>query len=662
MPGSKIRPSAVAAASEPSPVLDVLVLGSVEVRSAEAPHQLDRPLERALLTRLALARGRPVSDERLIADLWAEPELARPVHRLRVLVSRMRGTLGKTAPVVRRVAAGYALAAEPTDLVAAKAAANRLHVAKRAADPAAVRAAARDALERWRGPALADLRTIPYAANEAERLDAWRLDLLVERLEADLALGAAAEVTDELAQLVTENPLHERLCCLLALALYRTGKQAEALDGLAKLRRTLVDELGVDAAPETAAMEIALLRQDSALQAPAATSPVTIRSPSGPPDPSANPPARLFEPPKPAGDFIGREEDVAELSRRLARPGLVTLVGEPGSGKSRLAMEAARGMAVAERKVVVVELAPLRGDGAVVAAVAAAAGIEGARADLLPACAAALEGTLLVLDNAEHVVAQVADLCARLDRQAPEASVLVTSQRPLRLRAEHARRVGPLDRDAAVRLLERRCARDALPAAREDLDAICAAVDRLPLGIELAGGLTRTMSVAQVAARLGDRLRLLVGGTRDSGGRHTSLQAALDRSHDLLGARERAVLRRVSVFAGDFGLEAAEHVAVGPDIELGDLAPALAELVDRSLVTVEAAGGVRRFRLLETVRAYARAELAATGEMPAVRAGQSSWRRARIRALGGTGDLDSADQTVAVFQGWPDTLDALEHA
>lgn len=269
------RPLLPGAGTGRAAALDVLVLGPVEIGPPDAP-QIDRLLERALLTRLALARGAPLSDERLIADLWGESELARPVHRLRVLVSRMRGSLGYEAPVVRRVLAGYELAAEPVDLIAAKAAADRLYAAKRTGDHVAARAAAGEALGHWRGPALADLRTIPYAATEGERLDAWRLDLLVERLDTDLALGAAAEVVDELTRLITENPLHERLCCLLALALYRTGRQAEALERLATLRHALADELGVGAAPETAALELALLRQDPELRAPAPPALATI--------------------------------------------------------------------------------------------------------------------------------------------------------------------------------------------------------------------------------------------------------------------------------------------------------------------------------------------------------------------------------------------------
>ncbi|WP_432878698.1 AfsR/SARP family transcriptional regulator [Kribbella sp. CA-245084] len=232
----------------PEPLLEVGVLGPLVVRLGGTPLSVDRPLERALLVRLALAGGMSVPDSRVAVDLWGDVDLARPTERLRVLASRLRAAL-ELPSLLTRSNGGYALAARVTDLTEARLAAEQMHAAVRSGEPALVRTAARGALSHWRGPSLADLRTVPYAVAEGEQLDAWRLALQVELLDADLALGHAAEAARELEALAAENPLHERLWCLLALSLYRTGRQADALSRLSKLRTRLADDLGVNPAP-----------------------------------------------------------------------------------------------------------------------------------------------------------------------------------------------------------------------------------------------------------------------------------------------------------------------------------------------------------------------------------------------------------------------------
>ncbi|MGH8917691.1 MAG: ATP-binding protein, partial [Actinomycetes bacterium] len=200
----------------------------------------------------------------------------------------------------------------------------------------------------------------------------------------------------------------------------------------------------------------------------------------------------------------------------------------------------------------------------------------------------------------------------------------------------------------------------------------CAAVDRFPLGIELAAGLTRTLSTAQLARRIDGRLRLLVGGGRDRGGRHSSLRAALDWSYELLAEPERVALRRAAVFEGGYDLDAAELVLVDTDpdsdtvpdlIDVGDVAPALTELVDRNLLTLTiGADGSRRFGLLEMVRDYALAHLAAAAETDAVRTRHLRWCLEYVRALGSADDFASADAVRTVFEEWPNLLTALDHA
>ncbi|WP_232665712.1 BTAD domain-containing putative transcriptional regulator [Pseudonocardia sp. TRM90224] len=627
---------------EPGQVeLHVLGPTLVTVGGRELP--AGRPMERALLVRLALARGTPVADDRLAADLWGDAAPAAPAPRLRTLVSRIRAALGDE--LLHRTAAGYAATARPADLLAAEAAAGSITAT---AAPGAVRDAATAALAHWRGPALIDVRHVPWGRAEGERLDRWRVDLAVHRYRAESALdataGGATRILQELAALSTANPWHEPLQRLQAELLYRAGRSAEALGHIGRLRRTLAAELGVTPATETAELELRLLRHDPALR---------------------HDPLRRTEAParaRSASMFVGRDADMAALLERLAAPGLVTLVGVAGSGKSRLALEAVGRSA---RPAVLVELAPLRREDAVVPAVATAAGVDTGAGDPLPAIAAALETSLLVLDNAEHVVETVSAVTHALRRAAPGIRVLVTSQRPLRLDGEARHDVGPLAPDAAGALFRERTAAD---AATDDADVarICAAVDHLPLGIELAAGLTRTLSVRQLADRVDDRLRLLVAhrhsAAAGAGRRHASLRAALDWSYELLAERSRAVLRRLGVFAGGFDLDAAERVAASADIEVGDVAPAIADLVDRSLVGVGPARmDPRRLFLLDTVRSYALDRLHAAGEPEPVRDRHLSWCLDHTRARG-TDTAGSADAVAALLAEWPNLLAALEHA
>ncbi|MFD6161692.1 BTAD domain-containing putative transcriptional regulator [Nocardia sp. NPDC060256] len=662
--------------------MDVLVLGPVQAWSDGVAVTVDRPLERAVLVRLALANRVPVPDGRLAEDLWGT-EVERPVQRLRVVVSRLRAALGPLADVIGRTPAGYQATVSATDLLAAEVAAQRLHTARRAGDFGAVAAAAREALALWRGHALADLRTIPFAVAEGERLDDWRLSLTVAGLEANLELGAAGEVVTELTGLVARHPLHEPLSCLLALALYRTGRQADALERLARLRRALSEELGVDPAPDTSKLELRILDHDPALRASALPVAVTVGSPAANPDtaPETAPTASVIEPeprPWPAPvvvpmtSFVGRGREFATLTTRLAEPGLTTVVGVAGSGKSRLAAELARSIGQAGRPVVLVELAPLGRAEDVLPAVAAALEAGGLAADgsidpngPLPGIIAALDGdggrALLVLDNAEHVLHSVAELVKAADG----FSVLVTSQQPLGVPGESVYPLGPLDRSVGVALFIERAGLHGLVTAteRDELVTICAAVDWLPLGIELAAGLTRTLTISQLAQRIDDRVRLLVGGARGAaGGRHTSLRVALDWSHELLADRERAVLRRLGVFAGGCTLEAAEAVVPDGDLDRGDVAPAMADLVNRNLVTVQTDGATRRFVLLETVRDYALARLTEANEVEELRAGHLRWCLNLVRTIGAPDDFAAAESVAAVFAEWPNILAALERA
>ncbi|GAA1695898.1 hypothetical protein GCM10009745_47240 [Kribbella yunnanensis] len=578
--------------------LAVRVLGPTVIEAGGTSVRVDRPFERALAVRLALAHGSGVPDDTLIRDLWSEDAAAKPVERLRALVYRLRQTLGDHASAIRRTSSGYALAAEPVDLVAVDAlvGADQLD----------------EALQHWRGEALADLRTFPFGALEGVRLDALRLSLRTQSIEAKLATGQSDPA--ELEQLVAENPLHERVVGLSAIALYRSGRQAEALQRLAGLRKALVDELGIDPAPETIALELRILRQDPDL----ADQQTVRRTGVG------------------RSAFVGRDSELETLLGLLTSPTLITLTGGPGMGKTRLAREITAAVQSRNgRPIVWLDLATLGVGEAVLPALAAAADVEAGTGDPLPRILDKLGGALLVVDNAEHLVDEVAELLLRIRSKAVGLAVLVTSQRPLRISEEEVHQVGPLSREAAGVLF---CSRSGLQPS-DQIDLICEALDRLPLAVELAAGLTRTLTVDQLATRIQHRLRLLVSGNRDTGIRHSSLRAALDWSHSLLESPGQLVLRRLAVFVGGCTLEAAEQVVSGDGIHPADVVPILVDLTDRCLIGVELDGEGVRYRLLETVRDFALECLQAAGEETAVRRRHAEWcteLAARTEKYGGS--------------------------
>ncbi|TDC17465.1 hypothetical protein E1261_37080, partial [Kribbella albertanoniae] len=503
----------------------------------------------------------------------------------------------------------------------------------------------------WDGPALADLRGFPFGAAEGQRLDEFQLELTVCRLRAELESGMP--VVDELRRLGREYPVDEAAGCLLALALYRTGRQAEAITVLSSLRENLAAELGVRPRASTVELEVQILRQDPGLLPPSLPVARTASVPTA---------TELPFVPGSASSLVGRDDELEQLLSRVAEPVLLTLVGVAGSGKSRLAVEVVR--AIANRPTFFVELAPLRGDGSVAAAVAGVTGADWEDGRPLGAIAEKADGSVLVIDNAEHLVDQVSDVVSGLRGLAPDLTVLVTSQRPLQLSDEELYPVDPLPMEAAVCLFTERAAPGSVRADEApDVLAICTAVDGLPLGVELAAGLTRTLTVPQLASRITDRLRLQMAGRRDGGARHATLRAALDWGYELLDPQEQAVLRRVGVFAGGFELEAAEYVVPRGVVAAVDVAPVLVNLVDRSLVTVVADGNDgRRFALLETVRDYALTQLEATDEGDTARSRQLGWCLAHTKELTRRGQAMSFDTIGSIFAEWPNLRAALEFA
>ncbi|MCA2223050.1 BTAD domain-containing putative transcriptional regulator [Nonomuraea aurantiaca] len=601
------------------------VLGPLSVWTPDGqPVQVPEAKVRALLADLLAHRGRPVSTDRLIEDLWGDRPPGDAPAALRVKVSQLRRALGDRSLVVFRPP-GYLLAVDAEEVDAGLF--ESLLARAGQSDDARVRQALlTEALGLWRGAPYAEFGDFARAA--VARLEEQRLVALEELAETRLELGDHGALAAELAELVDAHPLRERLRAAHLRALYRAGRQSEALAGYGRLRGLLAEELGIDPAPELTALHAAILRQDPSLDPPA---PLVDRTPSRPPaspadPPHPHPPAPPADPPHPhppatnlpvpLTELIGRDAEVAEVRSLLRTGRLVTLTGPGGVGKTRLALEAA---AEPGRPfpggVWLVELASAApsAEGVVAEVVATVLGVRddlpGSVVDRL-AAALRTRATLLVLDNCEHVVDQVAELAERLLRAAPELRVLATSQESLRVPGEVLWSVPPLGPEAAARLL---AARAGIGPGDDGVAEICARLDGIPLALELAATRLRALTPRRLAARLDDRFRVLATGHRGAPARQRTLRAMIDWSWELLTGGERVVLRRLAVHADGCTLEAAEAICAEPGLDVLDL---LARLVDRSLV-VRAPGG--RYRLLESVAAYSLERLSEAGETEAAR-------------------------------------------
>ncbi|WP_043624718.1 BTAD domain-containing putative transcriptional regulator [Nonomuraea candida] len=577
------------------------VLGPLAVWTEEGePLRIPEAKVRALLADLLVQEGRPVSADRLIDDLWEEDLPRNPGNALQQKVSQLRRALNDAEPGARDLVghgpAGYRLTVE-ADAVDQGQFAVLVSRAYAAADARTKSALLADALALWRGPALADFADAAFAAPAIARLEAARLDALEERAEARLELGEHGTLAGELAALAARHPLRERLQAAYLTALYAAGRQAEALEAYERVRRLLADELGADPGPRLTTLHAAMLRQDPALTPPAA----------GPARPAL---------PVPVTRLVGRDEETRRIRAALDQSRLVTLTGPGGVGKTRLALEVAGswfdGKPAGGGGVQLVELAELGrfGEDVVLEAL-------GVRDDGRPRpLHEALNGRrlLLVLDNCEHLLDQVAAVVGPLLRGVPGLRVLATSREPLRLSGETVVAVPPLAPADAAHLFAERAAAS---GAEVDDDAavaeICRRLGGIPLAVELAASRVRGLGVRELADRLS--LRLLGDGPRDSPARQRTLTAVIDWSWELLSPPERTLLARLAVHAGGCTIEAAERTCAGGGVDVSDVMGLLARLVDRSVV-VRSDG---RYRLLEPIAEYCVTRLAEAGELEAMR-------------------------------------------
>jgi predicted ATPase/DNA-binding SARP family transcriptional activator len=557
------------------------VLGPLEVVVAGRPLALSGKL-RSLLAILLLNKNQVVSRSRLLEELWPGAAEDRAAHRLDVHVSKLRRALGGAGGRLLSRSGGYMLEVSPDELDLERferlvAEGRRALSAGDAAQAASTLCAA---LSLWRGAPLADVELNGGGAGVA--LEESRLAALEDRIEAELALGHHAELVGELTDLVAGHPLRERLRGQLMLCLYRSGRQAEALELYRETRERFASELGIEPSRSLKELERAILRQEASLEPPQQSAP------------RAHAPAPLTS-------FVGRGQELAELRELILRREVrvVTLTGAGGIGKTRLALSAAEELAADYPDgIFFIDLAPLRDHALVIDSIAH--GLE-AKDDLAGHIGDSY--VLLVLDNFEHVLEAAAEV-AELLRACRNLNVLATSRERLRLSGEHLIEVPPLRESEAVALFRERAravGRDF--QANGEVAEICRRLDGLPLAIELAAARVAEPRPQALLQELETRLPVLTEGPRDLPARHQTLRAAIDWSYELLPEDEQQLLARLSVFAGGCTLEAAEEVA-------GAEPSALESIVAKSLLRHTD----DRFWMLETIREYALERLEASGE------------------------------------------------
>lgn len=560
---------------------------------------------RALLADLLVHEGRPVPADRLIDDLWGEDLPGNPAGTLSAKVSQLRRAFEDAEPGSRALVvsgpAGYSLKVDSGSYDALGFTAHLEH------------GRLEEALALWRGPAYADFADEAFVETAVARLSEQRLTATEDYFEARLARGDHNALIGDVADLLSEHPLRERLRTSHMKALYRAGRQSEALESYEQLRALLADELGLDPTPELAELQQSILTQELPQQ--------RRRN---------NLPAALTV-------LVGRSEALAEVRRRLADDRLVTLTGPGGVGKTRLALATAEGLV--DRfgdGVILVELAAVAPDaldvaGSLTDAVQAALDLResaGAGSGGLVAALSSLE-LLLVLDNCEHVVEAAAALADELLASAPGLRVLATSREPLGLTGEAVWSVPTLEvppvaaalpdlrESSAVQLFvarataaDRGFSLDEKSAAA--VSVLCRRLDGIPLALELAATRVRALGVQGLVARLDDRFRLLATGHRGAAPRQQTLMAMIDWSWDLLSPSEQAVLRRLAVHTDGCTADAAEQVCCEDGVDVLDV---LMRLVDRSLVVSVHGVEGPRYRLLESVAAYCVDKLRAAGEL-----------------------------------------------
>jgi len=602
-------------------VITVSVLDAVEVHrdGQRIPVRTGKTAE--VLVRLALEAGVMVRTERLIEDLWADEAVGTARNTLQTKVSRLRRALGDGA-LVTGTSAGYTLEVDPSavDALEVLRLAERAAALRSAGDASAALDTCATALAMFHGEILSGAGEGEWLVPHRARLEEVRLGLIEGHVAARLDLGAAGDVIGELEALVRVHPLREGMWALLMVALYRDGRQADALATYQRVRRSLADELGLEPGLQLQQLEQQILVHDPSLGVPYST----VRG-LGVDAPVGNLPSLSIE-------LVGRQHELAAVSDLLADHRLIEIVGPGGVGKTALAIavghewSASRGTEPAGVWLARLESATTADD--VVDALVAALNVGGEAAlfERLKRDAA-----VVVLDNCEHVVDHAAALAVRLLDAAPALRIVCTSQVPLDVDGEIVFELEPLALPDAVSLFTLRASTQRTSRASRDADdaviELCRSLDGLPLAIELAAARTKTLSIAEITSRLDDRFKVLSDPTSRRPERRRALKSTIGWSYELLFPDDQRGLWALATFAGGASLPAVESVLEALDVPAEVAIDIVGRLANRSLVTVDDEGvdGTVRYRLLDSIRAFALDAMTDAGMCEQARAAHCAW-------------------------------------
>ena len=630
-----------------------LDLGPLAVEIDGAPRTLGGRRVESVAAALLVNVGAPLPAAALVDAVWGTNPPAGAGGALDSLIWRLRrvfepGRAGRDAVLVRRDEQGYRLAVAPDMidshvLIAAAAAAGTTADALRIAD---------DALGRWRGTPYDGVPDTGWLEPVRTRLAEVRVTLQQHRLDVLLATGDPDRVVADLVPLIVEHPYRESLWERRLRALYVSGRQQAALAAFHELRRMLADELGVEPGPELRRLHERILAHDPALL----RATVTANAPVVMAD---EPRAVEVHLPRRGTRLVGRDDERRGVAAQLAKSRVVTIVGAGGCGKTHLAVAAADGARdLFTDGVWFVDLSTVTDaePGSVervAGRVAATLGLDpGPRRAALDALCdfAAERAVLLLLDNCEQVVEGVATTVEALVEAAPAVAVLATSRQPLGVDGEVLQKLAPLalpvadTPDAlaaspAVALFVERIRARGEPADLDGPDGraiarICAAVDGLPLGIELAAARVGTFTLNEIADGLGREPGTLSRLGRGPS-RQRNLHEEVDWSYRLATPDERIAHRRLAVLPRPFTLDAAEAVCGVPPLRPGSALDLVGGLAHRSLLASARAsrpGGPTWFGQLDTIRAHARGVLRESGEEEAVVRARTRWVVDRVAA------------------------------
>lgn len=583
-------------------LMEFMVLGPLRVEDAGNLVPLGGPKQRTVLALLVASAGKVVSMDSLLIGAYGPEADPRARRSIQTWISGYRRHLDEA--IVRR-GDGYVLDVNPLSIDACRFEA-RVQKARGARQEDLAAELLREALALWRGRPYDDVEPALSLEAEARRLEALRADALDTRITLDFGAGRHRQLVAELETLVAERPHDESLRAHHIVALYRCGRQADALRAYRRTEEVLRDELGVDPSPELRSLEHRILTQDHSLdyRPRARTRPI---------------PARFTS-------FVGRGYELGEVRDLVLGHRLVTITGPGGIGKSSLAIEASRSL-IGEFATAFVPIEVNR-EADPWKVIAASVGLRGGDDADLPKLVSEAIGDsamLMLLDGCEQVLDRLVTVAQHLLSSNPKLRILVTSREPIAMTGERVFRLGPLEQGEGSATNQLFLERAGLELGELDDEAVnqISTIGRrlsgLPLGIELAAAQMRTLPLNEVVARLDDQVTLLQT-KRGAVPHQRSIVTALDWSYQLLDAVGRERFRRLGAFPT--GRLPAPAVARVLDTE--EPASALRALVDASLLSRPGPGD-DGFSMLEPVRQYAAMRLEETGEAEAVRLRYAEW-------------------------------------